>query len=201
MGRTEIIFLHFRLGCGFCCWFIKQSVFMQKRIFWESKSSSHKKLMIELITLSSIKGVFIFCLLGLAQHSYANVRQKCADCWPCIGLCSKHRHLFMFRMLILFANYFGTLAIFAFTVSENISVFWFYRESLYHILCCSVKNSEKRKKNTLFDSNQSFETRTKKFQLMQKNILLKYQGFVSILSSYFSTSLIFIISWSFTAIN
>lgn len=60
-----------------------------------------------ILTLSAIKAVFVFCLLGLAQHSYVNVRQKCAERWPCIGLRSKCRHLFMFRMLILFANYFG----------------------------------------------------------------------------------------------
>lgn len=60
-----------------------------------------------ILTLSAIKAVFVFCLLGLAQRSYVNVRQKCAERWPCIGLRSKCRHLFMFRMLILFANYFG----------------------------------------------------------------------------------------------
>lgn len=123
-GRTEMIFLNFKLGCGFCCWFIKQSVFTPKRIFWESNQVLTRNLTYDwILTLSSIKPVFIFCLLGLAQHSYVNVRQKCADRWPCDGLCSKPRRLFMFRMLILFANYFGALARFVFTISENISVF------------------------------------------------------------------------------
>lgn len=122
--RTEMIFLNFKLGCGFCCWFINHSVFMQKQIFWESNRVLTRNLTYDwILTLSSIKPVFIFCLLGLVQHSYVKVRQKCADRWTCIGLCSKPRHLFMFRMLILFANYFGALTRFVFTISENISVF------------------------------------------------------------------------------
>lgn len=122
--RTEMMFLNFKLGCAFCCWFIKQSVFMQKQIFWESNQVLTRNLTYDwILTLSSIKPVFIFCLLGLVQPSYVNVRQKCADHWPCVGLCSKPRRLFMFRLLILFANYFGALARFAFTVSDNISMF------------------------------------------------------------------------------
>lgn len=114
----------FELGCGSCCWFIKQSVFMQKWIFWESNQVLTRNLTYDLIlTLSSIKPVFIFRLLGLVQHSYVNVRQKCADRWPCVGLCSKCRRLFMFRMLILFANYFGALARFVFAISKIISSF------------------------------------------------------------------------------
>lgn len=89
----EWLFLNFKLGRVFLlrgC--IKQSVFTQKQIFWESNQVLTRNFTYDwILTLSSIKPVFIFCLLGLVQCSYVNVRQKCADHWPCVGLCSKTR--------------------------------------------------------------------------------------------------------------
>lgn len=83
-------------------------------------------------------------------------------------------------------------------------MFWFSREVLHHILYCSVKYRPKEKKKEGEGGDLTLISRLKQVQKLSANatnILLEYQGTASILSSYFSTSVIFIIGLSFTAIN
>lgn len=85
-----------------------------------------------------------------------------------------------------------------FSLSQKTSSCFNFTEKCFITFFIVLWNTEK-KKGDLTQIGHSRQVR--KLSANATNILLEYQGTASILSSYFSTSLIFIIGLSFTAIN